>query len=369
MHVLHVAARPDTLPCREGEYAQIMRAVDELLEEGSGGCVFVSGVPGTGKTATVHAVVRELKRMAEEDEGNPFTYVEINGLRIPEPSAAYGLLWEAVSGHNVAKDGHLKISAKEALKQLTKYFGSSERAGPGGHACVVLMDELDQLLTTKQDVVYNFFNWPTLVGSKLVVIAVANTMDLPDRVMTGRVRSRLGMTRINFGSYSREQLYEIVRSRLEAAKAGMPKNAQVAIEPDAITFVAMRISNITGDARRVLDILRRTVETVYPLKRTAKMADVRLVAQEMQNSPTAGYLRELSFHERVMLAAIMLCVRKEGVEEVPWGKVKRQHHILNNLFSESPRIVMPTPSELLMVLDSLSASRAVLCEEGVESAR
>jgi Cdc6-like AAA superfamily ATPase len=57
---------------------------------------------------------------------------------------------------------------------------------------VVLMDELDQLVTAKQDVVYNFFNWPTLVGSKLVVLAVANTMDLPERVMTGRVRSRLG---------------------------------------------------------------------------------------------------------------------------------------------------------------------------------
>ncbi len=57
---------------------------------------------------------------------------------------------------------------------------------------VVLMDELDQLMTTKQDVVYNFFNWPTLEGSRLVVIAVANTMDLPERVMTGRVRSRLG---------------------------------------------------------------------------------------------------------------------------------------------------------------------------------
>ena len=32
-------------------------------------CVFadISGVPGTGKTATVHAVVRELKRMAEQN--------------------------------------------------------------------------------------------------------------------------------------------------------------------------------------------------------------------------------------------------------------------------------------------------------------
>lgn len=57
---------------------------------------------------------------------------------------------------------------------------------------VVLMDELDQLVTPKQDVIYNFFNWPTLLDSKIVVIAVANTMDLPERVMTGRVRSRLG---------------------------------------------------------------------------------------------------------------------------------------------------------------------------------
>ena len=90
-----------------------------------------------------------------------------------------------------------------------QYFTTGNR-GPGGHAwcvgfsifffvidsrtysSVVLMDELDQLVTPKQDVVYNFFNWPTLVGSKLVVIAVANTMDLPERVMTGRVRSRLG---------------------------------------------------------------------------------------------------------------------------------------------------------------------------------
>ena len=56
-----------------------------------------------------------------------------------------------------------------------------------------MMDELDQLLTTKQDVVYNFFNWPTMGQSELIVLAVANTMDLPTRVMTGRVRSRMGM--------------------------------------------------------------------------------------------------------------------------------------------------------------------------------
>ncbi len=64
------------------------------------------------------------------------------------------------------------------------------------------MDELDQLMTTKQDVVYNFFNWPTLAGSKLVVLAVANTMDLPERVMSGRVRSRLGALFLVHGGQS-----------------------------------------------------------------------------------------------------------------------------------------------------------------------
>lgn len=39
MQVLHVGARPDVLPCREEEFGRILRAVEGLLEEGSGGCV------------------------------------------------------------------------------------------------------------------------------------------------------------------------------------------------------------------------------------------------------------------------------------------------------------------------------------------
>ena len=39
MHVLHVASRPEALPCREEEYSRVLRSVEELIEEGSGGCV------------------------------------------------------------------------------------------------------------------------------------------------------------------------------------------------------------------------------------------------------------------------------------------------------------------------------------------
>ena len=64
------------------------------------------------------------------------------------------------------------------------------------------------------------------------------------------------------------------------------------------------------------------MELVQPAKKTAGMREVKEVISAMQNSPTAGYLQELSLHERIMLAAVLKCVKREGVEEVKWGDVR-----------------------------------------------
>jgi origin recognition complex subunit 1 len=234
---------------------------------------------------------------------------------------------------------------------------------------VVLMDELDQLMTAKQDVVYNFFNWPTLTGAKLVVLAVANTMDLPERVMSGRVRSRLGellfflpwetvlmdidrqgMVRINFQPYTTAQLEQIVHARLEGSNEVLSK--------DAVKFAAMKVSSISGDARRALDICRRTVELVQPSRRVARTDDVKDVIRNLQNSPTTGFLRSLSLHERILLAALLKCVRRTGVCEIPWADVSHQHHLYSGVFADSA----PLPRELEGVLDALLAARVVLAE-------
>lgn len=63
------------------------------------------------------------------------------------------------------------------------------------------------------------------------------------------------------------------------------------------------------------------MELVQPYARTARTEDVKEVIKEMQNSPTAAYLRELSFHERLMLAAMLKCIKKEGVDQIRWGDV------------------------------------------------
>ena len=66
MRLLHVGATPESLPCREEEFIDVLSRVEEGVESGGGGCLYIAGVPGTGKTATVHAVVKELKRKAED---------------------------------------------------------------------------------------------------------------------------------------------------------------------------------------------------------------------------------------------------------------------------------------------------------------
>ena len=51
--------------------------------------------------------------------------------------------------------------------------------------------QLDLLWTRKQNVMYNLFDWPTRRHARLVVLTIANTMDLPERIMINRVASRL----------------------------------------------------------------------------------------------------------------------------------------------------------------------------------
>ncbi|CAE7196722.1 unnamed protein product [Rhizoctonia solani] len=358
MYALHVGARPGALPCRDNELIRVLGDVADLVTSAVGGCIYISGLPGTGKTATVHAVIRELKGMAMRNEIIPFSYVEINGLRIPEPNAAYALLWEAISGHDVAQHGHLSISSKEALRRLTRHFNS--RTSAGNHTCVVLMDELDQMVTTKQDVVYNFFNWPNLPESNLVVIAVANTHDLPERTMSAKVRSRLGMERINFEPYTVQQLVEIVNARLEVAKADQPDHPPV-MKADAVNFAARKVASIFGDARRVLDVCRRAVEVCHSPQgsRTVTIQDVVEVIKSMDKSSTADYIRDCSFHERLLLASMISRMRRAGVDSVKWDDVTTYHMSQSVMLGKHK----PTRTELRAVLDSLVLSRAVVAED------
>lgn len=52
-------------------------------------CMYISGVPGTGKTATVHEVMRCLQTAADDEQIPPFSFVEVNGMKMTDPHQAY----------------------------------------------------------------------------------------------------------------------------------------------------------------------------------------------------------------------------------------------------------------------------------------
>jgi origin recognition complex subunit 1 len=51
--------------------------------------MYISGVPGTGKTATVHEVIRCLQQAALTNDVPPFQYIEVNGMKLTEPHQVY----------------------------------------------------------------------------------------------------------------------------------------------------------------------------------------------------------------------------------------------------------------------------------------
>ena len=130
------------------------------------------------------------------------------------------------------------------------------------------------------------------------------------------------MIRINFQPYTTPQLEKIVQSRLLSAKDPDVPTSPAVIAPDGVKFAAMKVSSVSGDARRVLDVCRRAVELVQPHQRPARTEDIKNVIKMMENSPTAAWLRDCSLHERIMLAALVKYVKREGVDEVKWGDVR-----------------------------------------------
>ncbi len=328
---LHVSSVPNSLPCREDEFASVYSHLEAAIVEGTGACIYISGTPGTGKTATVREVVAQLNASVMAEELDDFIFVEINGMKVTDPHQSYSLLWEALKGE--------RVSPSHALDLLEREFN---HPSPRRVPCVVLMDELDQLVTKNQSVMYNFFNWPGLRHSRLIVLAVANTMDLPERTLSNKISSRLGLTRITFPGYTHDQLMKIIESRLE----GVPGDI---VTPDAIQFASRKVAAVSGDARRALDICRRAVElaesdSLVPSapntpskhhrgeKNTEKekisknmgrvtIATVKKAINEATSSPLQQYLRGLPLASKVLLAALLAKTRRTGIGESLLGEV------------------------------------------------
>lgn len=322
---LHTSTTITSLPRREDEWVAIYTNLEDAIQTQTGSCVYVSGTPGVGKTATIKEVIRSLQSSVADGLLNEFDFLDINCLKLLSPESAYEKLWEFVSG--------IKVTPANAALLLDDYFGKDESEEPR-RPLVVLLDELDQIVTKTQSVMYNFFNWPTYASSKLIIIAVANTMDLPERVLTNKISSRLGLRRIQFVGYTFDDLGEIIANRLTMLSEEHKRKVQVS--KDAVGFASRKVASVSGDARRALTICRRAVEiaeqefleTETDLEKpeseqtfTIQIGHISKAINETINSPIAQLLNLLSFESKLVLVGILLRMRRSGLAENSLGDV------------------------------------------------
>uniref|UniRef100_A0A8C2KXK2 Origin recognition complex subunit 1 n=1 Tax=Cyprinus carpio TaxID=7962 RepID=A0A8C2KXK2_CYPCA len=341
---LHVSSVPESLPCREQEFQDIYNFVESKVIDGTGGCMYISGVPGTGKTATVHEVVRSLQQSAEQDEIPHFHFIEINGMKMTDPHQAYVQILQKLTDQKATPD--------HAAALLEKRFSAP---APKKETTVLLVDELDLLWTRKQNVMYNLFDWPTRRNARLVVLTIANTMDLPERIMINRVASRLGLTRMSFQPYTFKQLQQIITSRLNRVKA---------FEEDALQLVSRKVAALSGDARRCLDICRRATEICEHSGSQKNgsglvgMSHVMEALDEMFSSSYIAAIRCASVQEQLFLRAVIAEFRRLGLEEATFQQVFVQHQALCRVEGLQPVSV----SEGLAVCQRLGSCRLLLLE-------
>ena len=91
--LLHPSAVPEFLSCRNREFNDIYRFVNDALMQESGGCMYISGVPGTGKTATVLEVIKQLAPIKNKNLPK-FKFIEVNGLKLTDPHQFYSHVYQ-----------------------------------------------------------------------------------------------------------------------------------------------------------------------------------------------------------------------------------------------------------------------------------
>ena len=117
---------------------------------------------------------------------------------------------------------------------------------------------------------YNLCEWPSRKGSRLAVIGIANTLDLPERLMP-RIASRLGSRRVVFQPYRREQLQAIVAARL--ADAGVTD----AFEENAMKYAASKASETDCSSYSPVDTAPAAIDHVQESARPHALLQARCI--------------------------------------------------------------------------------------------
>ena len=132
--------------------------------------LYVSGPPGTGKTTCLKYLLSNL----DPSVSAQLTCGFINCMALGSSGKVFSKVAEAILP--ASKHG-LIGNCSEAKKLLEDEIVNSKKW------ILLVLDEIDQLESKCQEVLYTLFEWPYLNNSKLILVGIANALDLTDRIL------------------------------------------------------------------------------------------------------------------------------------------------------------------------------------------
>lgn len=234
--------------------------------------LYVSGMPGTGKTAMVSAV------LAERDA----PHVLVNCVELTHPNEVLVRVLRA-------------LQAPPELELLETAL--SKHAG-----LVIVLDEMDSLLASRahQDVLYRLFCLPARAG--VTLIGLANSLDLTERFVP-QLRSR-GVVPVlqHMTPPGADEMCTILEARLRP----LP---DAPVTHSALLLLARKLTAVSGDVRRALDTCRQALDAAEA-EHHATGAAVRVspthvlrVLSHMAGNAQVARVRLLGVHAKLLLLA------------------------------------------------------------------
>ena len=278
---LHTSTAPGEVLCREQERKTVLDLMRKSLKAKRGGSVYVCGLPGTGKSLTVSEAERVARCWGDGSKlggGSKHAVgraerprvAAVNCMALGDPRLVFAKVIEELSGEkstnatstNAAKHSRAADESSEldlgadlgalpevaTLRQLVTSEGSA-----GGRTTVILLDEMDQLVSKAQGILYELFGLPTLPGSRCVVIGVANGINLVEVTLPRLAARGCEPSVVRFNAYDNTQLKQLLRQRLAALPFAVFEDA-------GLELCARKVAAATGDMRRALNICTVAVD-------------------------------------------------------------------------------------------------------------
>ena len=264
--------RDEALVGRAAERQRIEAFLDESLARTSdaSGCLYVSGMPGTGKTALVRDVLR----------ARPERHLYINCVGHAHPGTIVAQLAAALGLDDMAQLAHAPPTEAAPL--------------------IVVLDEMDHLLHTHDEVLHTLFCLPAQVrqhtAARLAVVGIANSLDLTERFVPWLRSLGVPPALLHFAPLSADEVCELLETRL--------RDAATMVTRPALQLLSRKLSASTGDVRRALDTCRQALDLAEQgaHAQVTPTLVLRVLAQ-MAGHAQVQRVRALSVHAKLLLLA------------------------------------------------------------------